>query len=221
MILKVRPEDANALEMSDWIALLRDEADGETAGDGGTRPEAAAPATPQAAAPATPQAAAPATPQAAAPATPQAAAPATRVNRPRGSAESAACAEHHGRAVLGDQLRIPIAWCEMGPCISRHRDPAALGEADIRDRALSAGWRVDGLGRLACPDCQQSTPWFWPAQPVAVWDREAALTVVATYLGGDATPGTARARAAVTSAVQPAAIPLAGPRLRGRHRKQR
>ena len=156
MILKVRPENADALEMSDWIALLRDEADGETAGDSGTRPEAAAPATPQAAAPAMPQAAAPATPRAAA--------PATRVNRPRGSAESAACAEHHGRAVLGDQLRIPIAWCEMGPCISRHSDPAALGEADIRDRALSAGWRVDGLGRLACPDCQQSTPWFWPAQ---------------------------------------------------------
>ena len=196
MILKVRPEDADALEMGDWIALLRDEAGRETAGDSGTRPEAAA--------------------------TPQAAAPATRVSRPPGSAESAACAGHPERAVLGDQLRIPIAWCEMGPCISRHSDPAALGEADIRDRALSAGWRVDGLGRLACPDCQQSTPWFWPAQPVAVWDREAALTVVATYLrGDDATPGTARAQAAVTSAVQPAAIPLAGRRLRGRHRKQR
>ena len=45
-------------------------------------------------------------------------------------------------------------WCEMGSCISRHADPAALGEADARVRAIKAGWRIDALGRLACPRCQ-------------------------------------------------------------------
>ena len=47
------------------------------------------------------------------------------------------------RAVLGDAIRRPIAWCEMPGCISRHDHPAALGEADIRARAIAAGWRVD------------------------------------------------------------------------------
>ena len=79
------------------------------------------------------------------------------------------------RSAIGDELRIPIAWCEMGSCISRHEDPAALGEADIRARAVAEGWRVDALGRLACPKCQQSDAWFWTAQPVAPWDRETAV----------------------------------------------
>ena len=47
-------------------------------------------------------------------------------------------------------------WCEMGSCISWHADPAALGEADTRARAIAAGWRIDALGRLACPQCQQN-----------------------------------------------------------------
>jgi hypothetical protein len=55
------------------------------------------------------------------------------------------------RAAIGDELRIPLAWCEMGSCISHYADPAALGEADIRARAIAAGWRVDALGQLACP----------------------------------------------------------------------
>src|SRR5262249_30567446 len=33
------------------------------------------------------------------------------------------------RALIGDELRIPVAWCELSPCISYHSDPAALGEA--------------------------------------------------------------------------------------------
>ena len=64
------------------------------------------------------------------------------------------------RAVIGDQLRMPIMWCEMGSCISWHADPAALGEADTRARAIGAGWRIDAFGRLACPRCQQTDPGF-------------------------------------------------------------
>ena len=79
------------------------------------------------------------------------------------------------RAAIGDELRIPIAWCEMGSCISHHEDPVALGEADIRDRAVAAGWRVDALGRLACPKCLQSDSWFWTAHPVTPWDRDTAV----------------------------------------------
>lgn len=71
------------------------------------------------------------------------------------------------RAVLGDQLRRPIAWCDMPACISRHDDPAAAGEADIRSRALAAGWRHDAVGRLVCPHCQQRNPGLWVAYPLA------------------------------------------------------
>ena len=62
-------------------------------------------------------------------------------------------------------------WCEMGPCISWHADPAALGEADTRARAIAAGWRIDALGRLACPRCQQNDPRYRAARPVEPHDR--------------------------------------------------
>ena len=88
--------------------------------------------------------------------------------RPAGPAGAAV------RAVIGDQLRMPIMWCEMGSCVSWHADPAALGEADTRARAIDAGWRIDALGRLACPRCQQSDPGFWASRPVAVRDRDMA-----------------------------------------------
>ena len=83
------------------------------------------------------------------------------------------------RATIGDQLRRPAAWCEMGSCIWHHADPAALGEADIRARAISAGWRVDALGRLACPRCQQTSPGFRATCPVTLWDRDNAITSAA------------------------------------------
>ena len=79
------------------------------------------------------------------------------------------------RAVIGDQLRMPIMWCEMGSCISWHADPAALGEADARARAIGAGWRIDAFGRLACPRCQQTDPGFWATGPVVLWDRHTAV----------------------------------------------
>jgi hypothetical protein len=81
------------------------------------------------------------------------------------------------RAAIGDELRIPLAWCEMGSCISHYADPEALGEADIRTRAIAAGWRLDALSRLACPQCQQGDAWFWTAHPVALWDRDTAVAM--------------------------------------------
>jgi hypothetical protein len=131
------------------------------------------------------------------------------------------------RAAIGDELRIPLAWCEMGSCISHYADPEALGEADIRARAIAAGWRVDALGRLACPQCQQGDSWFWTAHPVALWDRDTAVAMttllaaaVREITGADGAAG-----------VEPGAIPggkrnaVPGPRPemarspgRGRHR---
>ena len=46
---------------------------------------------------------------------------------------------------------MPIMWCEMGSCISWYADPAALGEADTRARAIGAGWRIDALGQAGLP----------------------------------------------------------------------
>jgi hypothetical protein len=66
-------------------------------------------------------------------------------------------------------------WCEMGSCISWYADPAALGEADVRARAIHAGWRIDALGRLACPQCQQTDASFWATCPVVPWDRHTAM----------------------------------------------
>ena len=96
---------------------------------------------------------------------------------PTGPAAPAAPAGPAGaaeRAVIGDQLRMPIMWCEMGSCVSWHADPAALGEADTRARAIDAGWRIDALGRLACPQCQQTDPRYWAARQVVLWDRSMA-----------------------------------------------
>jgi len=87
------------------------------------------------------------------------------------------------RAVIGDQLRIPVMWCELGSCVAWFADQAALGEADTRARAVSAGWCVDSLGRLACPSCQQTDPHFWTPLPVVAWDRYLAMTRAARAAG--------------------------------------
>ena len=144
------PEMNDWLAMNDWIAKLRDDSRAEPTGDGGPKSETAAVAR-----------------------------PANRLNasvEARAGVEASAGAEITERAAIGDQLRIPIAWCEMGSCISHHTDPAALGEADIRARAISADWRIDALGRLACPKCQQSGPGFRASHPVVLWDRDTAIT---------------------------------------------
>ena len=171
MKIKIPPGDASVLEMNNWIAELRDDGGAEPADDGG-RPDPAQEAT----------AAAP-------PADMLAAHTGSSADvESKADAEDGADAEHGAaagsseraapteRAAIGDQLRIPIAWCELGSCIAHHADPAALGEADIRARAISAGWRLDGLGRLACPTCQQNGSGFWASHPVALWDRDVAIT---------------------------------------------
>jgi len=84
-------------------------------------------------------------------------------------------AEASARAVIGDELRRPITWCEMGSCISWFAHPAALGEADSRARAIDAGWRVDAVGLLACPQCLQTAPAFQSPLPVVPWDQEKAI----------------------------------------------
>ena len=109
---------------------------------------------------------------------------------PEAFAQADAGADTTARAVIGDQLRVPIMWCEMGSCISWHADPAALGEADTRARAIEAGWRIDALGRLACPRCQQNDPGFWASHPVVPWDRYIAIarTARTTTWGAAAMP---------------------------------
>jgi hypothetical protein len=76
--------------------------------------------------------------------------------------------------VLGDQMRRPMVWCEIPPCICRYHNPAALGEADTRARAIADGWRPDAVGRLACPACQQRSPNFWPSFPLVPYAPSAA-----------------------------------------------
>ncbi len=71
------------------------------------------------------------------------------------------------RAVIGDDLRQLAVWCQIGACITRHTDVAALGEADVRSRALASGWCLDAFGRLVCPSCQQRYP-VWSARPPAL-----------------------------------------------------
>ncbi len=149
MKIKMRPDDASVPEMNDWLEM--NDWIAELRDDGRAEPTGDRGPKPEAAI-------------------------APHAHRRTASVEIGACVEITERAAIGDQLRIPIMWCEMGSCISHHADPAALGEADVRARAISAGWRVDALGRLACPKCQQSGPSFWATHPVALWDRDAAIT---------------------------------------------
>jgi hypothetical protein len=145
------------------------------------------------------------------PARPAAAAPpASTSHRAAGRGAGVAVTE---RAAIGDELRIPIAWCEMGACISHHADPLALGEADNRARAIAAGWRVDALRRLACPRCQQSDAWFWTAHPVVLWDRDTSLIRTALMAA-------AARDAATTGRLAPRGQPAMDPsQARGRHRE--
>jgi hypothetical protein len=102
--------------------------------------------------------------------------------------------------VIADQLRMPIMWCEMGSCISWHADPEALGEADTRARAISAGWRIDAFGRLACPRCQQTDPGYRAARQVVPWDRYTARTApIPAASGGRAASRSSRNRGRAVS----------------------
>lgn len=78
------------------------------------------------------------------------------------------------RAIIGDELRIPVLWCQFGSCVNRYTDSGALGERDLRYRAVASGWRFDALGRLACPSCLQHDASFWPTRAPAVIARPPA-----------------------------------------------
>ena len=175
MNANVSKRDAIAQAM-DWLGQLREDGRAEPALGGSD--EAAAPADTVPPAPA----AAPPAPAAGPPvaaASPPVAAPGPPVATPGNGRKRRTSVAITERAAIGDELRIPIAWCDMGACISHYEHPEALGEADIRARAIVAGWRVDALGRLACPQCQQSGRWFWTTHPVVLWDRGRAVTAAA------------------------------------------
>jgi hypothetical protein len=173
--IRIRPHDASMpqetewLQTDGWLAALRDDDSADPADDDRARPLHEANAQPEVLAEAAARAKAVARAQAVA--RPRAAA------RAEGAARAARTvrAAHTARAVIGDQLRIPIIWCEMRSCVSWHADPEALGEADNRRRAFRAGWRIDALGRLACPQCQQTDADFWATAPVVPWDRYTAI----------------------------------------------
>ena len=167
MKIKIRPHDpgvldeADLLQMDGWLAKLRDDGKAGSAGDDHVQPAHGSGVRPEALA------------------------------QPA-CAEAPACAEGAGsavRAVIGDQLRMPVMWCEMGSCISWRTDPAALGEADARARAISAGWRIDALDRLACPQCQQTDPSFWATGRIVRWDRYTAVAQAAA-IRSETTVGT-------------------------------
>jgi hypothetical protein len=203
MKTNVSKRDAIAQAM-DWLGQLRE--DGRAEATLGGKDEATVPAVTAPPAPVTAPAA-PAVgppPPAIGPPAPAIGPPAPAIGPPapavgdRGNRRNRVAIT--ARAAIGDELRIPIAWCDMGACISYYEHPEALGEADIRDRAIAAGWRVDALGRLACPSCQQSGRWFWTTHPVVLWDRGRAVTAATLMAamvraeatgstGGEAEPG--------------------------------
>jgi len=145
MKTRVRPDDASMLQLNDWLAALREDGRAEPPGDVGTEPPGGSTEPP--ADRVRPAASAAGT---LTEALSRGCGPAARsgVSRP---VAPASLSEAAVRAVIGDQLRMPIMWCEMGSCISWHADPASLGEGDARVRAIGAGWRIDAFGRLACP----------------------------------------------------------------------
>lgn len=123
------------------------------------------------------------------------------------------------RAVIGDQIRRPILWCQMSPCITWHADPAALGEADNRARAVTAGWRQDAFGRLTCPACLQTSPQFRATRPVVPWNRERAVAVAALLAAATCDDRNTVSEAAAQTGWIPAIEPAASDGAATRHAK--
>jgi hypothetical protein len=163
MKIKIRPDVARMIQdnrwrqMSDWPAELPDDGAAGPPGDGQSQPDGAGDPRPEARAVA------------------EAAASA--------GAEVGGRAGAMARAVIGDQLRTPIMWCDMGSCISWHADTAELGEAGTRARAIAAGWRIDALGRPACP-VPADLPGVWASCRVPLWERYMASARVARVAAG-------------------------------------
>ncbi len=133
-----------------------------------------------------------------------------------------------GRALIGDALRIPHVWCQFGSCIARFTDPAALGESDIRSRAVAAGWRHDALGRLACPECVQREPMFMVICPLVQSQRKTDAPAGVLPPTGEVAPATSqsawdtaespRLNMAVMGQSEPDRLPWWRRREAGRHR---
>jgi hypothetical protein len=193
MKTNVRNEDAIARAMG-WLDQLREDGRAEPVFESGSEPAAAD--------------------------GPPANATARPPNTVSGGHEMRENVEIIERAPIGDALRIPIAWCEMASCISHYEHPAALGEADIRARAIADGWRVDALSRLACPQCQRSVPWFRATHPIVRWDRDRAVHAAALMTAAardDASGGAGhRAGKGVVRAAEAALVPWPA---QGRHRE--
>ena len=208
------PDDTTMLQMSGWLAELRHEGDAEESasqqagpeGTHGSRPEPAAALSRR------PSEFEIFAAQARARAEARAHVQASARAEAMAGAGSGGRAHMSARAVIGDELRMPMMWCEMGSCISWHSDPAALGEADIRARAIAAGWQVDALGRLACPRCQQSDGRFWATHPVRLRARDTAAAALPSAAGReDATGAAGRTEARTLPALEPALLPLPAP----------
>ncbi len=127
----------------------------------------------------------------------------------RAGAEVDARAGVAARTVIDDQLQMPITSCQIGSHISWHADMAALGEAGTRARAIAADWRIDPVGRLACPRCQQTDPATGPPARsryrTATWPSPGPPG----WPGGPAAVPSAapRPEAAVTPAARPPRLP--------------
>src|SRR5215813_12301309 len=138
MNVKISPADVSVHEMSAWIAQLRDESSDAGPSDAGPSGGTASDGAPgdgepvrKIAAPAVSARTPPAVPSGTLPAAPSGTLPAVPGTVPAGDSRAPGPSTAE-RAVIGDQLRIPIVWCELAQCISHHTNPAALGEADIR-----------------------------------------------------------------------------------------
>jgi len=189
MKIKIRQDNASvrhkdgSSQMGDWLAALRDDHHIKPPGDGREQPLSTDDPWSEALAQADALAEARARAQARARSHASALAQADALAEARARAQAQARAGATERPVIGDQLRMPIMWCEIGSCISWYSDRAALGEADTRARAVDAGWRIDALGRLACPECQQTDSGFWAPRSVVPWDRYMAIARAARVAG--------------------------------------
>ena len=62
------------------------------------------------------------------------------------------------RAVLGDQLKRPAAWCEMAGCLSRYDDPASAYYLEPRRREVGESRQAGIVRWPALPDYHPLAP---------------------------------------------------------------
>jgi hypothetical protein len=128
------------------------------------------------------------------------------------------------RSVIGDEIRVPVAWCDMAGCGAAFADPAALGEADNRARAVVAGWTMDALGRLVCSVCRQhhhAAPvwWVFSRDPGVIDDHRDDHRVANGSALPDGGPGRPGSQGNPGSAVQSAVASLPAALGQGRHQR--